>query len=33
LLCLLFFSNSNNCPRKLKFGDIVGLLSFTYLQK
>jgi hypothetical protein len=33
LAVLLFFSNSNNCPRKLKFGDIVGLLSFTYLQK
>lgn len=25
-------SNSNNCPRKLKFGEIVGRLSLTYLQ-
>lgn len=30
-LFLKFFSNSNSCPRKLKFGEIVGLLSFTYL--
>lgn len=25
------FSNSTNCPRKLKLGDMVGLLDFTYL--
>ena len=26
------FSNSSSCPRKLKLGDMVGLLSLTYLQ-
>ena len=32
-LCFNCFSNSSSCPRKLKLGDMVGLLSLTYLQK
>lgn len=31
--CFIHFSYSRSCPRKLKFGEMVGLLSFTYLQR